>query len=233
MKKLYRKFVCILFCFTLLYIFVFCKVNTLKASMLFENLIYNFEYPFYLLMRQNHLGSDHIQLCDENGNLRIEIYTGSCSNKELNIIIHWTWMNPPLLSGPGIVDRVRLSWQGTDLSGEPIDLSDFGTTYAMVLYDQGSKYMSTEIIKPLDVDIPIHMQKGEGVAIHGFLTTTLRNSDIDNIQEAGIEFEYGHTKPYFKWMKIGPISIPFFCLDNEKYDVRVVKRITNTGMILD
>lgn len=175
------------------------------------------------------------QLALASATLSARMYTGGCSQTELNIMVEWSWSNPPLLSGPGITDRVCIRWQGTNLSGVPIDLVDNGSTNAIILYYKNGAYVTTNIVKKElnSDDIPIKMQIKNGIAMRGTLSTTLSHHYLHDIQEASVEFVYGHTQMNLKPLMLGNIQIPIISLDHSKDTIKLIKRVTNTAKILD
>ena len=229
MKKFIKLFIC--FCIGILMYHSNFEIIELSAK---------YEKSFEELELNKLICSEaSFQLENKTGDLKVEIYTGTCSKNELNIMIKWSWTKAPFVIGSNINDRISISWQGTNLQGEPLDLFDFGSTHAIVMYYQDNQYVSTVLNKPneetrLDkISIPIKMKKDNAIAMKGILTTTLKNYNLDNIQEAAIVFEYGHSKFKVNHFKLGPIKIPYLCLDNQDSDIKLVKRITNKGDILD
>ena len=179
------------------------------------------------------------QLARASAILSARIYAGGCSNTELNVMAEWSWSNAPILSGPGVTDKISFRWQGTNLSGSPINLVDNASIFAMIYYYKGGSYVTTTSInrtlkEPYGAaEMPVKMQVSTGTALRGTVTSTLRNSGSAKILEAGIVFVYGHCSILDNSISFAYKSWSSFTLSGGSVETTLVKRVTNTGSVLN
>lgn len=179
------------------------------------------------------------QLARASAVLSARIYTGGCSNTELNVMAEWSWSSAPIFSGPGVTDKVSFRWKGTNTSGSAINLVDNGSTYAMIYYYQGGSYVTTTSVKRTlkesygAAEMPVKMQVSTGTALRGTVTSTLRNSGSSKILEAGIVFVYGHCKIDFNSISFTYGSWPSISISGGTKETTLAKRVTNTGAVLN
>lgn len=179
------------------------------------------------------------QLAKASAVLSARMYTGGCSNTELNVMVEWSWSNAPILSGPGVTDRIAFRWKGTSTTGSPINLVDNGSTYAMIYYYNSGSYVTTTSVNRTLIDsygaaeMPVKMQVSTGTALRGTVSSTLRNSGSAKILEAGIVFVYGHCKIDFTSLSFGYGTWPTVTISGGTKEITLAKRVTNTGNIIN
>ena len=176
------------------------------------------------------------QLAKASATLTASMSSGTCTNSMLTVYIIWRWSNAPLLSGPGITDRVAIRWAGSATSGSSINLSA-STAEIIINYHYNGAYVYSQTVPSTIIDqyskaeTPVLMDNGRGTALVGKQTLVVQKIGSLPIKEASISFMYGHCQigisPSFSY----PVSFGISLTSGEKA-YYFSKRVTNTGAIL-
>lgn len=136
-----------------------------------------------------------------------DFYNYSASTSSLAVKVVWEWSNVPVLAGVAIKDIVGIRWQGTNSSGQPINLAlnTSGSSCTVKYYSRSGKYQS-QTTASISTDDPyghayarIPMSAGTGDAAgdyyakKGVLITKVDRTGSNSINEAAFVFGYGHT----------------------------------------
>lgn len=133
----------------------------------------------------------------------------AASNTSLSVKVSWSWSNAPLLAGPAIHDMPAIRWQGTNTSGQPINLS-LNTSGCSCTYDYYSRYIGepeqymysgSATVSTNDpyghAYAKVQLGAGSGANLDyyaktGQMTIRVDRTGSDVIKEAAFVFGYGH-----------------------------------------
>lgn len=136
-----------------------------------------------------------------------DFYKSSASTSSLAVKVVWEWTNVPLLAGVAIKDIIGIRWQGTNTSGQPLNLAlnTSGSSCKISYYSRSGSYKSQSSVS-ISTDDPyghayakIPMSAGTGdadgdyYAKKGTLITKVDRTGTNSIKEAAFVFGYGHT----------------------------------------
>lgn len=176
------------------------------------------------------------QLAAASATLSASMSSGTCTTSKLTAYIIWRWSNAPLLSGPGITDRVAVRWTGTATNGSVINLA-VSKAEIIINYHYDGAYVKSQTVSSTIIDqyckaeTPVLMDNGYGTALVGKQTLVINKIGTLPIKEASIAFMYGHCDTSLSVSFSYPISfgISINVGENAFY---FSKRVTNTGAIL-
>lgn len=134
-------------------------------------------------------------------------YKYSASTSSLAVKVIWNWSNVPVLAGVAIKDIIGIRWQGTNSSGQPLNLAlnTNGSSCKISYYSRSGSYKSRSSVS-ISTDDPyghayakIPMSAGTGDAVgdyyakKGTLILKVDRTGSNSIKEGAFVFGYGHT----------------------------------------
>lgn len=136
-----------------------------------------------------------------------KVYKVSANTSSLKVRFFWEWSNVPALAGDLIVDLIAIRWQGTNTSGQPINVA-FNSNESSANINYYSRIDRYKYNSPLTVvcDSPydhayvnIPVSNGDGdingmyYAKSGNFYLQVDRTGTNYIKEAAFIFGYGHT----------------------------------------
>lgn len=136
-----------------------------------------------------------------------DFYKVSASTSSLKVKVIWDWTNAPLLAGPAISDIVGIRWQGTNTSGQPLNLAldSAGSSCTLKHYSRSGsyKYQKTASVQTDDpyghayAKFRMSYEDGDAdgtyYAKSGTFIIKVDRTGSNSIKEAAFVFGYGHT----------------------------------------
>lgn len=181
-------------------------LSTLSEEEL-TNLGYNDEQ---IVLLQNYDGErieNNPQLRGIFADMSCNFYKSSASTSSLAVKVIWEWTNVPVFAGVAINDIIGIRWQGTNTSGQPLNLAlnSSGSSCKISYYSRSGSYKSQSSVSIATDDpyghayakIPMSAGKGDTdgdyYAKKGTLIVKVDRTGTQSIKEGAFVFGYGHT----------------------------------------